>query len=79
MRRIEQANKFELVLNMEALGNAVPRAELDSPTKWFIKCGCPLMAQSGHALPHCTCLLSGVKRDEAQISAFAVALGVKRT
>jgi hypothetical protein len=23
---------------------------------------CPLLAQSGHALMHCTCLLSGVKR-----------------
>src|SRR5262249_21895760 len=23
---------------------------------------CPLLAQSGHAVVHCTCLLSGVKR-----------------
>jgi len=39
-----------------------PRRNSCVPDQLFVQCISPLLAQSGHGLLHCTCLLSGVKR-----------------
>src|SRR5262245_28390299 len=74
MRRIEQANKFELCFDIKALGIGVPPVLIARWRSDRIKCGCPLLAQSGHALVHRKCPLMGVKRTSrlhCEMSAFA--------
>ena len=42
--------------------NASPDCETMVAIALFGMAQCPLLAQSGHGLVHCTCPLSGVKR-----------------
>ena len=64
---VVQAAKFELVVNLKtakALGISVPPSTASARKRddRIVATECPLSAQSGHMLVHCTCPLLGVKR-----------------
>src|SRR5262245_40179867 len=74
MRRIEQANKFELCFEHQSARHwRSTSAHCARRRSDRIKCGCPLLALTGHWPLHCTCPLSAVKRTWAgamHMSAF---------